>query len=176
MGAEGAVIAALIVSIVRPSHRIWPPGDISWTFWYYWGNVAITAVALATVGYADAGNFVFTGRLWTWIGGLLIVTGAAFAGWAGRTLQIHTTVGLEGELQTDGPYQYTRNPQLVGLSAVLVGVLFAVNSSYLVVGTLPVFAWIVVGAGTIPLLKERDGTAVPYIWTKQYYQNPSESN
>jgi len=138
---EAAVITGIIVSIIRPEYRIWPPGDVSWKFWYYWGGSLVTFGALAIVGYYDAGNFLFADRVWDWLGGGLALSGVAFAGWAGYTFRMRESFGLEGDLYTGGPYQCNRNPQYVGMYAALLGVLLLVNSTLLIVGMLPVFVW-----------------------------------
>lgn len=138
---ELAVIAGIVVSIVWPEHRIWPPGSVSWKFWYYWGGSMIVFGALTVVGIRDAGSFIFTAVGWDIVGGILAVAGFTFAGWAGYTFRMRESFGLEGDLYTDGPYQYTRNPQYVGMFAVLAGILFVVNSLLLIVGMLPVFVW-----------------------------------
>ncbi|MFB6202720.1 MAG: isoprenylcysteine carboxylmethyltransferase family protein [Halorhabdus sp.] len=138
---ELAVIAAIAVSIVWPEHRVWPPGSVSWKFWYYWGGSTVVFAALTVVAVRDAGSFVLTGITWDVAGGILAVAGFAFAGWAGYTFRMRESFGLEGGLYTDGPYQYSRNPQYVGMVAVLLGVLLIVNSLFLIVGMLPVFIW-----------------------------------
>lgn len=99
---EVTVIAGLLVSVVFPDHRLWPPGDVSWNFLWYWGGSAITFAALAVVGSLDAGSFVFTARLWDWIGTVLLVLGTGFAGWSGYLFRMRECFGLEGELYTGG--------------------------------------------------------------------------
>jgi len=61
------------------------------------------------------------------------------AGLAGR---FGSTRQSKGNSIPTVPYQYTRNPQLVGLSTVLFGVLFVVDSIYPAVGIVPVLVWI----------------------------------
>jgi len=139
--SEAAVIARIVISIVHPEYRIWPPGDVSWKFWYYWGGSLVTFGALTIVGYYDAGSFLFADRVWDWLGGGLALSGVAFAGWAGYTFRMRESFGLEGDLYTGGPYQCNRNPQYVGMYAALLGVLLLVNSTLLIVGMLPVFVW-----------------------------------
>lgn len=138
---EFAVIVAISVSIVWPDYRIWPPSSVSWKFWYYWGGSTIVFGALTVVGIYDAGSFIFTTAIWDVIGGILLIAGLAFAGWAGYTFRMRESFGLDGELYTSGPYQYSRNPQYVGMFATLVGILLIVNSVLLIVGMSPVFVW-----------------------------------
>lgn len=155
---EGTVITGLLVSVVFPDHRLWPPGDISWKFLWYWGGSAITFAALAVVGYLDAGSFVFVAGVWNWIGGVLVVSGLAFAGWSGYTFRIRESLGLAGELYTGGPYQYSRNPQYVGMVGIFMGIALIVNSTLLIVGFLPVSAWLwLLPRAEEPWLHERFG-------------------
>lgn len=155
---EGAVVAGIVVSIVFPDHRIWPPGGVSWKFWYYWGGSAVAVAALAVVGYLDAGSFVFAAEVWDWIGGVLVAGGLAFAGWSGYTFRMRESFGLEGELYTGGPYQYSRNPQYVGMFGVLTGSWLIVNATLLSVGFLPMVVWIwLLPRAEEPWLYERFG-------------------
>lgn len=156
---ELAVVAALVVSVVRPEHRVWPPGDVSWRFWFYWGASTVAFVALTYVGYRTAGTFLFRGRNWDLLGGALAVAGLAVAGWAGYTFRMAESFGLEGELHTDGPYHYTRNPQYVGMYATLAGVVLVVNSRLLLVGLLPVAVWMyLLPLAEEPWLREQFGS------------------
>ncbi len=140
--AETAVVAGLVVSIVRPARRVWPPGEVSWRFWYYWGAAGVAAGSLAGVAVLDAGTFVFAPRVWNWMGTGMLVLGAGLTAWAGRTLRLRESIGVEAGLQTDGPYRYSRNPQLVGISTAVLGLLLVVNSTLLVVGVLPAVLWL----------------------------------
>jgi protein-S-isoprenylcysteine O-methyltransferase Ste14 len=38
-----------------------------------------------------------------------------------NALSLHATSGLAGELVTDGPYRYSRNPQYVAYIAIVLG-------------------------------------------------------
>ncbi|MFB6085026.1 MAG: isoprenylcysteine carboxylmethyltransferase family protein [Halorientalis sp.] len=155
---EGLVIAGIVLSIVSPRHRIWPPGEVSWRFWYYWGGSTITFAALVVVGYETAGQFVFDGLAWDLVGWFLVGVGGLFAAWAGYTFRTAESFGIEGRLHTEGPYALSRNPQYVGMAVVIVGVLLLVNSAWLVVGMLPVFPWLsLLPFAEEPWLRERFG-------------------
>lgn len=66
--------------------------------------------------------------------------------------------GREGELRTDGIYEYTRNPQSVGFVTFIVGALIAVNSRKLVVhGLLTAVIYILFPFAEEPGLREQYG-------------------
>ncbi|QSG11532.1 Putative protein-S-isoprenylcysteine methyltransferase [Halapricum desulfuricans] len=140
--AETAEIAALAVSVRWPDRRMWPPGEIDRRWLFYWGNTAVVVGALSVVAFHDAESWVFAGLVWDVLGGGLVVVGGALAVWAGRTLRLRESVGLGGLLVTDGPYRYSRNPQLIGIGLVAIGVLVAVNSTLLTVGAIPGVIWL----------------------------------
>lgn len=140
--AETAEIVALAVSVVRPDRRVWPPGEIDRRWLFYWGNAAVVVGALGVVAVHNAESWVLTGSFWDVVGGGLLVAGTAIAVWAGRTLRLRESVGLGGSLATDGPYRYSRNPQLVGIALAAIGVLVAANSTLLIVGAIPGVIWL----------------------------------
>ncbi|MDY6780936.1 MAG: methyltransferase, partial [Halobacteria archaeon] len=148
--AEVFVVAGIGLSVVKPEYRIWPPEEMNWRFWYYWGGSAVVFAALVVVGYETAESFVLRHVIWDAVGGLLTLTGLAFAGWAGYVFRVSESFGIEGELHTEGPYKYTRNPQYVGMYVSIVGVMLVVNSLALIVGFIPVFVWIYL----LPLAEE----------------------
>lgn len=160
LAAEAAVVVALAVSVAFPARRIWPPGGISWRFWYYWGGVGATVASLSVVAYADAGSFVLAALVWRWLGALSAATGLAIAALAGTRLRPHESVGLAGELRTGGPYRYSRNPQLVGFAVAAVGVVVFANSLWLVVGAAPAALWLaLLPRAEEPWLREQFGRA-----------------
>ncbi|ESP88047.1 hypothetical protein K933_10864 [Candidatus Halobonum tyrrellensis G22] len=66
--------------------------------------------------------------------------------------------GREGELRTDGIYEYTRNPQSVGFITFIVGTILAVNSSKLAVhGFLTALVYILFPFAEEPWLREHYG-------------------
>jgi protein-S-isoprenylcysteine O-methyltransferase Ste14 len=66
----------------------------------------------------------------------MISAGNALAFWGLRTLSLHSTLGLGGELITEGTYRITRNPQYVGDMTVLIGYALMSNSRLTMVSAL----------------------------------------
>ena len=157
--AELFLLAALLVSIRRPRHRLWPPpGQWTWEFWSVWLATAVAFLASVAVAFLDYGTFAFDHVLWRWIGGALIVLGTALADWGVRTLSSRTSRGLVGEFRWRGPYRWTRNPQYLGHVAVVLGVMLAFNSTLVAVsGLLGIVCLILAPLAEEPWLAERYG-------------------
>lgn len=128
LAAEGVVVLGLLVSIIRPNHRFWPPGERSWTFGFYWLCGAVTAASAVVVGYLDHESPEIDLSWRTLLGGVLAAVGSAISVRAGRDLRVAETLGLEGRLYTDGIYRYTRNPQYVGNIIAIGGWTLVTNS------------------------------------------------
>lgn len=159
MAAELFLLAALLVSIRWPRHRLWPPpGQRSWQFWSVWVATAVAFLGSAAAAFLDYGTFLFDHVLWRWIGGALIVLGTALADWGVRTLTSRTSRGLVGEFRWRGPYRWTRNPQYLGHMAVVLGVMLAFNSALVAVsGLLGIACLILAPLAEEPWLAERYG-------------------
>lgn len=137
---ETLVIVALGISARWPDRRIWPPGKRDWRLWFYWGSVGVVAVSLLVVAVLTAAVRVEAAR--GWIAIATILAGLAVAGWAARTLRVATSVGLAADLHTDGPYRYSRNPQLVGFALALTGLAVLIDSRPFTVGLAPTVVWL----------------------------------
>lgn len=114
--------SCLVVSILWPGRRIWPPpGRDSWQYRLVWTLTDVSAVGIVAVGLLDWNTFVLDHWLRLPVGGALALGGGAFALWGIRHLSWHASLGLEATLIRTGPYRWTRNPQYVGDIAMLVG-------------------------------------------------------
>ncbi len=155
------LIASIVISIVSPAHRIWPPpGQKSWQYFLVWVLTILAFSGFVLVGLLDW-NSLFWPALIRWpVGGGLIFLGNILA-WAGVAhLTFRTTSGAEGELVTDGLYRYTRNPQYLGDIAILVGWIVLSASMYAVPITLGgVLAFILTPFAEEPWLEELHGDA-----------------
>ena len=125
MMLELAIIAALLLSIVKPAWRVWPPRKP--------GAAATAIVWVISVG-VFAGTFaagLLEWNAWNWpaalrwsLGVPLILVGNLLL-WRGVfQLGFSTTSGAKGELNRTGLYRWTRNPQYIGDISMLAGWVF----------------------------------------------------
>ena len=125
---------SLVYSILVPSARIWPPpGKESWQYRFTWSLATTALLGALVVGILDWDGFVLDDRLCFIIGGMLIALGLAFALWGVRSLGVHRSLGLKGELVRGGDYEHSRNPQYVGDLALLAGLAVVSNSALVMV-------------------------------------------
>ena len=129
VAGQTLLVGSLVLSILSPTKRIWPPpGRWSWQFWFTW---SLTSVALAggmILGFLDWNRWLFPHWVRLPVGGLLIAAGISFASWGLRTLGSHASLGLGGQLISSGPYRYSRNPEYVGDIVALLGYAIVCNS------------------------------------------------
>jgi len=129
VAAEALLGAGLVVTLMRPAARVWPPpARDSWQYRFVWGLTAASALGVAVVGWLDWNSFLLGHWPRLPLGALLAVAGTLFALWGIRTLGVHATSGLHDALVESGPYRYSRNPQYVGDIALLLGWAIACNS------------------------------------------------
>lgn len=133
----------LILTLMRPHLRIWPPpGRKSWQYRFVWLLTGLSTAGVFLIGILDWNSAVFDHWSRFLVGGALIIGGAVFALWGVRTLSVHASLGLEGELVTGGPYRYSRNPQYVGDIALLIGYAVVSNSWLALAGAVPLILWL----------------------------------
>lgn len=133
LAAEALLLGGLVVSIVRPAWRVWPPGEPGWRFWWSWGLLAVVVVASLAVAWLDRGTFVLDHPAWRVAGVVVFVAAETFNEWAVRSVRRRASWGLKAELSVRGPYRRTRNPQTLAQSAMIVGLVLVVDSALLVV-------------------------------------------
>ncbi|MFW9897102.1 MAG: methyltransferase family protein [Candidatus Thorarchaeota archaeon] len=120
---------SLILTIIKPKYRLWPPpSKNSWQFWCAWILSIISFLGIFTLSILDWNSFI----LFHWsryaIGLTFIIIGLFIAIWGVRTLSIHSSLGLKGTLITHGPYKYSRNPQYLGDILLFIGIMILSNS------------------------------------------------
>jgi protein-S-isoprenylcysteine O-methyltransferase Ste14 len=122
-GVYGIVLGTLLTD-----HEWWPPGDRTPAYYVHWTLVGVFDLSLLATATLDFGGWGLpapassVGLLAATLGTAVFVRGA-------RTMQSAETMGVTGDLYTDGPYAYTRNPQYVGMIVGVTGFALAVDSA-----------------------------------------------
>lgn len=117
----GVLLGGLLVSIRSRLYRFWPHGTRNWTFWLGWTAWVVYVGSLFGVTSLDWWNWYRPSTLIQMASLLLLLVGAVVSLWAIWRLGFRESSGLEGQLHTEGPYQYSRNPQYVRYIAMLAG-------------------------------------------------------
>ena len=125
------LVGLLLVTLVRPSLRIWPtPGVGSWQSYAFWPLFrALNVLCFVVAGLTFQSNS-FTSPQWLRIVaiGLLVAAVAFFISsflWLGRS----NSYGAQGGLVTSGIYRWTRNPQNTTLIVVYACLALAAHNA-----------------------------------------------
>jgi len=162
-----AVLASVILavlgvaySILRPDRRLWPPpGRGSWEFRAVLVVDTVCTFGVPVVGLLDRGSLGIGHPLAFPLGALLILVSSLLIAWAMRALGLGQSFGLGGGLVTDGPYEYSRNPQYVGFVLMLIGVVLVTNSvQALVAGSMVIILVLLAPFSEEPWLQEQFGS------------------
>ncbi len=153
------LILGVAFSVGFPKYRIWPPpSKNSWQYWASWILIIISSVGVPFIGLLDWESF---GPIhWTRFifGGLIIALSTVLIYWGVRTLSLHQSLGLEGNLMTTGPYKYTRNPQYLGLILFYIGVILVTSSQLaLLTGSLLILMYVITPLSEEPWLENLFG-------------------
>jgi protein-S-isoprenylcysteine O-methyltransferase Ste14 len=156
--ADVTLILGYAISAVLPDRRVWPIGDSSWRWWFNWSALSVVFAGFPVLAALDRNSFIFTERRSKLAGSGIAALGMGFALSALFELGWMESSGREGELRTDGIYQYTRNPQSVGFITFIVGTIIAVNSRKLAVhGILTILVYALFPFAEEPWLQEQYG-------------------
>jgi protein-S-isoprenylcysteine O-methyltransferase Ste14 len=126
--ADSTLITGYAISALAPDRRLWPIGDSTWRWLINWSAFSVVFVGFPVLAYRDWNSFRLTYIPLRIFGAIISTSGMVFALAALFELGWMESSGREGELRTDGIYQYTRNPQTVGFVTFIIGTLLAVNS------------------------------------------------
>lgn len=140
--AAGLLASGMLMSARRPAGRFWPPGGYDWRWRLYIALSGAATGCLTVVAYLDWYSFLLP-RPGTFVvgAGLIGIGGAGFVA-AILDLGFEESSGRSGALRTGGFYRYSRNPQLVFLLVVLVGMVLAANSLAVLVLTITTGWWV----------------------------------
>ena len=129
--AETFLVASLIVTLVNPSLRVWPPPRRnSWEYFFTWGLTIGSWAGILTLGILDWNSFLLDHWLRFPIGIGLIASSLILVIWAIKTLGFQASQGLGGTFVQQGPYQIIRNPQYLANIIMLGGFWILTNSVY----------------------------------------------
>lgn len=156
--AATAIITTLLVTLLTQI-RLWPPGDDSRRAALHWGLVAVFDLCLVGVAISTWNSWILPRPSSVLLGPLLSGGGAAIFVASSLAMSAAETAGQTAtELNTDGLYARTRNPQYVGMMIGLAG--FALLANSVVVTTLCLLrgCWLVLlPFAEEPWLRERFG-------------------
>ena len=156
--ADIVLIIGYIISAFVPDRRLWPINDSTWRWWFNWSGLSVVFTGFPLLAYRDWDSFSFTSTPIKIGGALISVLSMAFSLSALFTLGWKESSGREGELRTDGIYEYTRNPQSVGFITFITGTILTVNSRKLAIhGFLAALVYILFPFAEEPWLREHYG-------------------
>ena len=136
------LFVSLGVSIAAPKRRIWPPPSRhSWQFYSTWVGSWIALSGAFLLAVLDENSLRLSSTVRFGVGVPLLLTGAALIGWGSRTLSLHASIGLGGQLIRGGPYRWSRNPQYVGVCAYLAALTILSGSQLAAVACLAISLW-----------------------------------
>jgi protein-S-isoprenylcysteine O-methyltransferase Ste14 len=125
------MIEGIVITILIPKYRIWPPPNKnSWQFWSAWILSIISYLGILALSILDWDSFILSHWSRYPIGIIFIIVGLFIAFWGVKTLSVHSSLGLEGILITQGPYKFSRNPQYLGDILLFIGIII-ISSSFL---------------------------------------------
>ncbi|MFD1634135.1 methyltransferase family protein [Haloplanus ruber] len=139
---SAAGVYVLVLGTLLTDHEWWPPGDRTPAYYLHWTLVSVFDVALVVTAALDWGAWALPQSV-SLVGGALAVLGTAVFAWGARTLHTDETMGVTGDLYTDGPYAYTRNPQYVGMIVGVTGFALATDSALVAALAVVHVGWVV---------------------------------
>lgn len=127
MVAVAGILGLLVVTLAT-DRQLWPPGDRTWAYYLHWSLVGLFNISIVAAAITDWNSWLLARPASLVVGIVLSVTGAAVFVRSAGVMDADEVSGVTGDLYTEGPYAYSRNPQYVGMIVGLVGFALAVNS------------------------------------------------
>ena len=144
LAAETLAAVCVVVSIIFPQWRIWPPPQQrAWQGYLMWLLFLGSAGGVGALGIIEWGELALSPWVRFVVGTFLGCAGHVLAGWAMVVMGIATSFGDESTLICRGPYRFSRNPQYVGFISALIGWGFLTSSRLTLVAS---------SVGIIPLI------------------------
>lgn len=155
-----AGIYAMLLLTLTTDHRLWPPGEKSLAYYVHWALVNAFNVSLVVVAYRDWNEWTLPRPSSFVVGLALAALGAAVFARGAGVMRSDETMGVTGELYTDGPYAYSRNPQYLGMLVGLTGFALLANSLLVTVLAAVHVGWVLLlPRAEEPHLREEFGEA-----------------
>lgn len=126
---SAAGVYVLVLGTLFTDYDWWPPGDRTPAYYCHWTLVALFDVSLVATAVLDWGEWGLAPPVTLVAGGILALLGTGVFVWGARTMRSDETMGVTGDLYTDGPYAYTRNPQYLGMVVGVPGFALLADSS-----------------------------------------------
>jgi multisubunit Na+/H+ antiporter MnhB subunit len=153
-------ILLFILTIKVASFRFWPPPSaLSWQFILAWLMVGVVGLCGSWLGFLDLDSgFLPDIKTRLPLAGIILILGIMVGGWGNLALGMRATFGLGEKLVVKGAYQYTRNPQYIGDSLIIIGFMLLTNSWLVwIIGILALVLNILAPYTEEPWLEERYG-------------------
>jgi len=141
LGSAIALVGVMVLSVIG-WRRIWPPGDDTRSWLFYWvlattNTIAIAVLAVRAIGSVDIWLPVRVG------GGLVLMTGLVLFIVAALQLGAGRTSGRPGALRRSELYARTRNPQVLSNLIILAGLAVLIPVRELLVVIAVTAVWLV---------------------------------
>jgi len=156
-----ATFVAIVWSIINPSQRIWPPKDYTFrTPYMVWIPTFMLSGIIVALGILGWGDAALPDWLRFGIGLPLIIVSNIAVWFEVSQFGIAQTGGAHGSLRTGGLYRFSRNPQYVADSVMVLGWLLLSSAPLACLVGIPAIAVLVTAPfAEEPWLKERYGVA-----------------
>lgn len=139
--AASGIYGILFVTLAT-DRQWWPPGDRSWKYYLHWSLVGLFNISIVVVALTTWNQWILPRPASIITGVVLSVMGAGIFIQSARVMRSDEVAGVTGELYTEGPYSYSRNPQYVGMIIGLIGFPLVVNSLYVTILATVHIGWV----------------------------------